>query len=333
MRAKKTYSITHPVMFAVVMKNPELCRGLIERIFPGRRVKDLHFVYSADEDENNQEVLRTWEQVNPETEKTVIVGIEAKSIRMDVLFENDAAWYDIELQIVNRDHLPKRSRYYHAVKAVDSLKTGQPYGDLKPGYVIFITTFDLFAQNQALHYFQMKDENGLPLGDGQYTIFLNGACEEGVPEELESFYRYLRTGVVTVGDDWLRQMDAEVQKVNCREEVRGKVTLYDEMLQMQTIVDRLKEAAERKEAQLEESQAQLEESQAQLEERQAQLEESQAQLEESQAQLEESQAQLEESQKLQELNVLLAKQGRMEDLIAAASDVEFRKKLFAEFGL
>jgi len=106
-------------------------------------VKELRFVYGADEDETNQDVLRTYEQINPETEKTVIVGIEAKSIRMDVLFEDDEVWYDIELQIVNRDHLPKRSRYYHAVRAVDSLKAGQPYGELKPGYVIFITTFGL----------------------------------------------------------------------------------------------------------------------------------------------------------------------------------------------
>lgn len=312
MRTKKTYAITHPVMFAAVMKKPALCRGLIERVFPGRKVKELRFVYAADEDGENQDVLQTYRQINPETEKTVIVGIEAKSIRMDVLFENDDAWYDIELQIVNRDHLPKRSRYYHAVKAVDGLRRGDLYGDLKPGYVIFICLFDLFGQNKPLHFFQMKDENGLPLGDEQYTIFLNTACEEGVPKELESFYRYLRTGIVAAGDAWLQQIDAEVREVNYREEVRGKMTLYDEMLQWQTMIERLKADAEA---------------------RQAMLEDNKKALEKSEIQLAESQTQLAESQKLQELNVLLAKQGRIDDLIAAAEDVECRQKLLKEFGL
>ena len=90
------------------------------------------------------------------------------------------------------------------------------------------------------------------------------------------------------------------------------MTLYDEMLQWQTMIERLKADAEA---------------------RQAMLEDNKKALEKSEIQLAESQTQLAESQKLQELNVLLAKQGRIDDLIAAAEDVECRQKLLKEFGL
>ena len=133
MKVKHNYTIKNPVMFALIMKNPDLCKGLIERIFPGRKVKELRFVYSADEDEEMQDVIRTVQRLDPETEKTIIVAIEAKSIRMDVLFEDDEAWYDIEMQVSDMHHPPKRSRYYHSVKTVDTLKPGDPYESLNRG--------------------------------------------------------------------------------------------------------------------------------------------------------------------------------------------------------
>ena len=40
--------------------------------------------------------------------------MESKSIRLDVLFEDERGWYDIEMQVENRENLPKRSRYYGA---------------------------------------------------------------------------------------------------------------------------------------------------------------------------------------------------------------------------
>ena len=88
-----------------------------------------------------------WHASRVETEKTVIVGIEAKSIRLDVLFEDEDVWYNLEMQVHNTDSPAKRSRYYHAVKTVDSFKQGQNYRDLRPGYVIFICMFDFLGLN------------------------------------------------------------------------------------------------------------------------------------------------------------------------------------------
>ena len=318
-------------MFGIIMKNPEFCIGLLERIFPGRKVKELRFVYAADEDEEQlvqiEKLRKYFAQNRPDAEKSIIVDIEAKSIRMDVLFEDDEAWYDIELQMENVNHPPKRSRYYHAVKAVDSLNAGQPYDKLKPGFVIFICGFDLFGVNKPVYSFQMYDEKlGLPLGDEQYTMFLNSTCTDNVPKELENFYHYLRTGEVTAGDLWLERMDAAVAEASLRKEVRRKVTLYDEMQMMRTL---LKEAEERLENQKLEIDK-LESKRIALEASQAELEASKAELEASKTELEASKAQFD---RMNRLNVRLAKLGRTDDIMKAAADEIYCRQLMNEMGI
>lgn len=271
--------------------------------FPGRKVKELRFVYSADEDEEMQDVIRTVQRLDPETEKTIIVAIEAKSIRMDVLFEDDEAWYDIEMQVSDMHHPPKRSRYYHSVKTVDTLKPGDPYECLKPGYVIFICGFDLFGLDKPVYSFQMMDEkNNLSLGDGQYTIFLNSTCKNNVPKELENFYHYLQTGKVTAGDVWLERMDAAVAEANHREEVRSKVTLYDEMERANTYIKQMEEAVAARTAE-------------------------KAKLEEAVA------AKDQMAERYSRLNAKLAEAGRVDDILKAATDELFRAKLMEELGI
>ena len=40
---KVKYPITNPLVFAIVMKDAELCRELIERILPGRKISKIRF--------------------------------------------------------------------------------------------------------------------------------------------------------------------------------------------------------------------------------------------------------------------------------------------------
>lgn len=79
--------------------------------------------------------------------------------------ENDTSRYDIELQMEDTHELPKRSRYYHAVMAVDDLKKGSRYNVLKPRYVIFICPFDLMGLGEPVYRFQMLDLCSQPLAN------------------------------------------------------------------------------------------------------------------------------------------------------------------------
>ena len=114
------------VVFAEVMKDPEICRRLIERILPGKKVKELRFVKEEDEFENAHTVREILVK-EPETEKTITVGLYAKSIRLDVLFEGENEWYNIEMQVAPQEDLPHRGRYYSAVIDVTHLDSCQRF--------------------------------------------------------------------------------------------------------------------------------------------------------------------------------------------------------------
>ena len=60
------YEFSNRTMFAIVMQNESLCKQFIERVFPGKKVRKINMLT---------------------TEKTITVGIETKSVRLDAMFE------------------------------------------------------------------------------------------------------------------------------------------------------------------------------------------------------------------------------------------------------
>lgn len=93
--------------------------------------------------------------------------------------------YDVEAQNECNGNIAKRSRYYQAEMDVSSLKPGDDFSDLKPGYVIFICTFDPF--DEGLYRYTFEEcclETGKPLGDETRKIFLNtkGTNDVEVPK-------------------------------------------------------------------------------------------------------------------------------------------------------
>lgn len=208
------YPFTNSVVFAMVMEDPELCRELIARIFPRRKVKEV----------------RIREKPEVVTEATLIAGIRAKHIRLDVRFEDGSSWYDVELQAASEDALPKRSRYYASAGDVKMLHRGEEYRDLKPSFVIFLCCFDFFGADEPIYEFQRFDRKlDLPLGDESYIIILNSKCsEKKVPKNLQSLFRYINESEVTPGDSFVERVHARVAALQESEEVRNIMTLEEE---------------------------------------------------------------------------------------------------------
>lgn len=300
------------MIFSIVMRNPEFCRGLLERIFPDRKIKEVRMKCEMENQENMDAEKASETDFAPnagisdgraDTERTVAVTAAAKAVRLDVLFENDEEWYDIELQVIYQDHLPQRSRYYQSIMTVYSMERGEEYRNLKPGYVIFICLFDPFGMDMPVYSFQMCDrKNDLILDDGQFTIFLNATCTENVPKELGSFFHYLQTGEAPKGDVLLQQMDHAVEEAGNREGVRERVTLYDEMLRIQTSLDRVQ--AEKEQLEAERNQAEME--------------------------MKQIEARAEEALRRNRLTSALIKAGRLDELVKAEADETFRNKLMEE---
>ncbi|MFQ7031348.1 MAG: Rpn family recombination-promoting nuclease/putative transposase [Clostridium sp.] len=79
-------------MFAAVMMDAENCRCFLERVL------EIQI-----------------ERVEISTEHGFFFNPECKSIRMDVFAKDEnRTHYDIEMQLVKKDSLEKRSRYYHS---------------------------------------------------------------------------------------------------------------------------------------------------------------------------------------------------------------------------
>lgn len=315
-KRKRRGPLCNPVIFAAVMEDPEICKELIERILPGKKVRELKLV-KEDAAQGEVPELGT---LGPETEKTIIIDAEAKSIRMDVLFEGADEWYDLEMQVENVYCPPKRSRYYHAIKAVKDLKRGHEYENLRPGYVIFICMFDYFGLGAPMYEFEMADlKKGLKLSDGQVTIFLNGECKQNVPEELNAFYRYLQTGEVCPDDTLIRQMNQAVAEFVLQE---GKaMTLYEEILRMEKKVEQLQN-------QIDQANAEAERAAAEVERAAVEAEQAVAEAERAAAILKEREAAYAWKEKI--LSRLLEEK-RFEEAAEAMKDPEKLKALMEEF--
>ena len=194
------YKFSNHLMFAIVMKDASLCKQFIERLFPDRKVADIKFP----------------EGIKVAAEETIIPGLFSKSVRLDVLFEGNDVYYDIEMQVENEPFIPKRARYYHSSIDTHTLKRGEYYDKLKPCYVIFICLHDPFKRGEPLYSFEMYDKNlGLQMGDENYTIVLDIKCPSGkIPKELESFFSYVSTEEIDEGDEFIKEIHQRVEEAN-----------------------------------------------------------------------------------------------------------------------
>ena len=247
----KFLPFTDDKIFMNVMRSPKICRGVLEMILPGEEIgairikkSDNPFVDNSEIDEDADESASknctgngaseqadVLESLSIETQKTLKFGADVHGVRFDAFVESSKLWAEIEMQTSKYPSLDKRARYYHANMDLDFLQQGQPYKDLKPSYVIFICTFDLFKMDEPVYFFRSWDvEKGLPLEDLSYTIVLNTKCSPGkVPEALKPFYEYLNDPKKNQASELTRMIDERVRKFNS-DEWRTKYMTFEYIL-------------------------------------------------------------------------------------------------------
>ena len=215
-----TYPYTNERVFPIIMQDPDKCRALLERIFPGRKIRNLKL--------HGKPI-----DCSSTPEKTVIASVKGHGVRFDVLFEDVDAWYDIELQVTDHKDINKRSRYYHSMMDSEYLKKGKKYLSLNTHYVIFICTFDPMGYGLPMYRFMMYDgKNNLPLGDESYTIILNTSARRvNIPNELLSYFDYINSIDIDKNDPFIRDIHQKVLDLNSSVEWRDALMTWDEMLE------------------------------------------------------------------------------------------------------
>jgi len=185
--------ISNDFMFAKVMRNPELCKGMLERLLD---IQIDHIEY-------------------PEEQKVIDIARDSKSVRLDVYIHDEKnTVYNVEIQASQNRNLPKRTRYYSGMIDLNAIEKGADYSELPQSFVIFICTFDAFGRNLWRYTFEntCKEEPDISLNDGTCKIFFNTKGTKGnIGQETKNILKFIEDN--TTEDDFTEKLAQEVRRV------------------------------------------------------------------------------------------------------------------------
>ena len=193
-------TIADDFMFCKIMQDESICKQFLEMILAGQIGKIIY--------------------LSPQN--SVAAGIEAKSVRLDLLVKDEAGKsYDIEMQVANEHNIPKRMRYYQAAIDIAFLDKGVHYKALNDSYIIFVCVFDAIGKGKPLYTFEnicIEDRQTL-LQDGTKKVIINAeAFSKAENKELKGFLEYVKTG--TVNTEYTGRIETMIQAVKQNEQAR-----------------------------------------------------------------------------------------------------------------
>ena len=199
--------IANDFIFAKVMRNRDLCRGLLERLL---EITIDHIEY-------------------PEEQKVIDIAKDSKSVRLDVyLRDGKGTVYNVEIQTVSNRNLPKRARYYQGMIDLNAIEKGADYSELPQSFVIFICTFDPFGEGRWKYTFRnlCDEEPRILLNDGTEKVFFNSTGFEGkIGSDAKKVLKFIEDN--TIEDEFTGKLEQEVQKIKENKEWRVEyMTLY-----------------------------------------------------------------------------------------------------------
>ncbi len=198
----ESLTISNDFIFAKVMRDKEICRETLE-ILLDKKIGDIEYI---------------------DNQKVIDMRYDSKSIRLDVYVEDEKRIYNIEMQVVNKKDLEKRSRYYQGMMDLDAIEKGMTYRELKDSIVIFICKFDPFGGGLSRYTFEniCVEDKGIYLRDGSSKIFFNTkAYDRERREEVKLFLEYIESNIARE-NKFVKRIDSEVRNVKESEEWRAQ---------------------------------------------------------------------------------------------------------------
>ena len=171
-------TITNKFMFAMVFSHKEIAKPFLEAVLG----------------------IKIYELREPESEKTIEVSPVSKGVRFDVFVKESGPngetlrCFDIEMQMEDTHEIPKRARFYQAMRDCEALSRGEKYRDLKELYIIFLCPNDIFGKNRAVYRFKNleTDDPKIEMGDLSFKNFYifskyRVIAEKAIREYMEYF--------------------------------------------------------------------------------------------------------------------------------------------------
>ena len=201
MKPIEELTFTDDYMFGYVMRNEEICKGLLERLL-NIRIRKLEF---------------------PTLQKTISPHYESKGVRLDVYVQDSARVFDIEIQNSLDEDLPTRTRYYQSMMDLDLLLKGEQYSQLKESFVIFVCKDDFFGEKLPCYTFSNRchEKLSLELGDKTHKIIFNAAAfEQEKDVEKKSILEYIKNRNYT--SDFTQKIHQLVERTKQNQTFRGE---------------------------------------------------------------------------------------------------------------
>ncbi|WP_418746107.1 Rpn family recombination-promoting nuclease/putative transposase [Frisingicoccus sp.] len=211
----KDLDLKNAFLFSAAMSDAEICKMIIEIVL-------------------GQEITN----VKVHVEHSLLFSSDFRSIRLDVYAADELQiGYNLEMQNKDKRKLPKRSRYHQAEMDVMALKPGENFEMLRPGYVIFICTFDPFEHKLYRYTFEERClERNFPLGDETKKIFLStkGENDNEVSSELVNFLHYVENSsdeyVEHVKDGKVSALHQKIMELKKNREWEERYMTFEELL-------------------------------------------------------------------------------------------------------
>ena len=202
-------------LFSAALEDPEACRLILE-LFLGYPIANI----------------------TVHAEHSILLSSDFKSVRLDIYASDElSVGYNMEMQNEKENNLPMRSRYYQSELDIAALKPGEDYNDMKPGYIIFICTFDPFGKGLYKYTFENRClETDMPLGDKTMKIFFNtkGTNPEDVSEELLAFLAYVEDSTDSCAEKTqsktVHKIHNRIKELKKNREMGAKFMLLEELI-------------------------------------------------------------------------------------------------------
>jgi predicted transposase/invertase (TIGR01784 family) len=139
--------------------------------------------------------IRQVEILNPYNEREFL---DDKLSIVDVKARDDQGRLcQIEIQLLDRPHLPARMLYTWADLYSAQLSSGQDYSELRPTYAIWLLAEDLLHDDPAYaHVYRLRDDGGRLLIDhgGIWLLELNKFAVKQVETEQQRWLKFFKEG-------------------------------------------------------------------------------------------------------------------------------------------
>lgn len=234
-------TITNKFMFAMVFSQKDIAKPFLEAIL-GIKIHELR---------------------DPEPEKTIEVNPVSKGVRFDVFVKESGPngetlrSFDIEMQMKDTHELPKRARFYQAMRDSDALCRGEKYRGLKDLYIIFLCPDDIFGKGRAVYRFKNLevDDPKIEMGDQTFKNFYIFSKYRDVAEKaVRDYMEYFATNKASSPET--EDIDRLVKWYQTDSNTRIRyMTWQEEIDDMKAIAEEEKARADKAEARANEAEA------------------------------------------------------------------------------